>query len=116
MCYVIIYFRLLVRFRYDAATSITNLGVKFGAELDDVVGLLEVAKELDLNVLGASFHVGSGCSEPPVFSRAIEAARSVFDVAKNLGFNFSLLDIGGGFPGNTGTSIQEVCDYEKNVK
>ncbi|XP_013395990.1 ornithine decarboxylase, partial [Lingula anatina] len=46
-----------------------------------------------------SFHVGSGCLEAEAFKKAISAARKVFDQAKVIGYNFNLLDIGGGFPG-----------------
>ena len=38
------------------------------------------------------------------------SARAVFDMAKNAGFHFNLLDIGGGFPGQASTkpSFEEV--------
>jgi diaminopimelate decarboxylase len=81
-----------------------------------VSGLLDVAKQLELNVVGVSFHVGSGCSDPSVFERAIAAARSVFDIATNFGFTFCLLDIGGGFPGSSGTSINKVCFLREILK
>jgi ornithine decarboxylase len=97
-----------VRIRCEAAKAQCPLGMKFGVELVDAEKLIAVARDLGLNVVGVSFHVGSGCSDPPVFARAIATARSLFETAKNLGYDFSLLDIGGGFPGNTGTSIDEV--------
>lgn len=51
-------------------------------------------------MVGICFHVGSGCMDPPVFQRAIETCRELFDYAASIGFVFSLLDIGGGFPGH----------------
>ncbi|KAF4519794.1 hypothetical protein B566_EDAN009046 [Ephemera danica] len=101
--------RLVIRIRCEAAKAQCPLGMKFGVELSDAEKLLTVARDLELNVVGVSFHVGSGCSDPPVFSRAIAASRSLFDTAKALGFDFDLLDIGGGFPGNVGTSIDEIA-------
>lgn len=66
------------------------------------------AKIKYFQLIGVSFHVGSGCGDPPVFRRAISAARTLFDYAKTLGYRFDLLDIGGGYPGNSGTSINAV--------
>lgn len=59
-------------------------------------------------MIGISFHVGSGCRDPPVYAKAIKVARKLFDLAENVGYHFKLLDIGGGFPGDTGTDIKEV--------
>jgi ornithine decarboxylase len=61
--------------------------------------LLETAKELQLNLVGVSFHVGSGATNPVAFSLAIKAARGAFDKATALGFAPHVLDIGGGFSG-----------------
>lgn len=44
-----------------------------------------------------SFHVGSGCYDENAYVDAINRARFVFDQATELGFNFHLLDVGGGF-------------------
>ncbi|KAF4523172.1 hypothetical protein B566_EDAN002430 [Ephemera danica] len=102
--------RLILRFRHDAAKSVSKLGLKFGAELNEVDALLDIARELGMNIVGVSFHVGSGCEDPQVFSSAIAVARNIFDRAENFGFNFDLLDIGGGFPGHKGSSIDEFAD------
>jgi ornithine decarboxylase len=37
------------------------------------------------------------------FVDAIQNARTIMNYGNKLGFNMHLLDIGGGFPGNTGT-------------
>lgn len=59
-------------------------------------------------MIGISFHVGSGCQDTPIYGKAIKIARKLFDLAANVGYNFKLLDIGGGFPGDTDTDIMEV--------
>lgn len=59
-------------------------------------------------MIGISFHVGSGCMDTTAYAKAILAARKLFDFAACVGFDFTLLDIGGGFPGDTGTDIKEV--------
>ncbi|CAG0919795.1 unnamed protein product [Notodromas monacha] len=96
--------RLVVRIRADADEAQCPLGIKFGADIQVVPHLLAVAANLGLNVVGVSFHVGSGCSDLAAFPRAIEASRAIFDLASQMGFNFSLLDIGGGFPGGERSS------------
>ena len=57
-----------------------------------------------------SFHVGSGCISAAAYLLAVTSARNVFDLAATLGFQFDLLDIGGGFPGlkNSTVSFSEV--------
>lgn len=87
------------------------LGMKFGIHPNKAAYLLKKAQELDLNVVGVSFHVGSGCYDPKAWSLGVVSAANIFQLAKDLGFNFSLLDIGGGFPGfkNDEISFEEIC-------
>lgn len=99
---------MVIRIRCDAEKAQCQLGMKFGVLVEEAPALLKAAKQLDLNVVGVSFHVGSGCMDPPVFDRAIMSSKWLFEIGQQIGFNMHLLDIGGGFPGNTGTSIKEV--------
>lgn len=103
--------RLVIRIRCEALFAQCPLGMKFGCHpTTEAPQLLQLARALDLNVVGISFHVGSGCGEPAVFGRAIAAARALTDYAAyELGYSFSLLDIGGGYPGDTGTSIDKIA-------
>eukprot|EP00126_Sphaerothecum_destruens_P012867 Sdes_comp22020_c0_seq1m20558 len=91
---------MVLRILPDDSRSVCRLGCKFGASLASVPALLSVAKELKINVTGISFHVGSGCFDAVAFYDAICLAREAFDIGKGLGFQFTLLDIGGGFPGH----------------
>ena len=63
-----------------------------------------------------SFHVGSGCKDASVYAETIYLASRVFEIASHLGFKMTLLDIGGGFPGdNEATlSFEKVCLKENN--
>jgi len=61
--------------------------------------LLETAKSLGMEVVGVSFHVGSGCMDPLAYDDAVRRAKEVFEEGKALGYHFHLLDVGGGFPG-----------------
>lgn len=58
--------------------------------------------------MGISFHVGSGCRDYPIYHKAIGICKDLFDEAESLGFNMSLLDIGGGFPGDNDKNIDDV--------
>jgi len=81
------------------------LGMKFGCQAKQVPRLLQVAKEIGVDVVGVSFHVGSGCYDAEAYARAVSMARTVFDMAREQGFHFDLLDIGGGFPGQTSAKL-----------
>lgn len=89
--------KLILRILADDSKSICRFGVKFGALLEIVPTLLSKAKELKLDVVGVSFHVGSGCYDPTVYADAIRRARVAFDMGKLAGYDFDLLDVGGGF-------------------
>lgn len=91
---------LYLRILTDDSSSLCRLSLKFGASLDCAQGLLELAKELELNVVGVSFHVGSGASDPECFLKAVQDSRTVFDQAASLGYTLSTLDVGGGFTGD----------------
>ena len=100
----------ILRILTDDSMSLCQLGLKFGAPLHTVPHLLQTAKDLDLNVIGVSFHVGSGCSDANAFGSAVLLARTVFDQAAEMGFKFTLLDVGGGFPG---ADVQSGITFEK---
>ncbi|XP_067005986.1 ornithine decarboxylase 1 [Anabrus simplex] len=103
--------KLVIRIRCDASVAQCQLGMKFGCDpVVEAPHLIHVAHLLGLDVVGVSFHVGSGCGDPPVFRRAIAAARNLFDFGATLGYQFHLLDLGGGYPGNKGTSIDKIAE------
>ena len=89
--------KLIIRIHTDDTKALCRLNLKFGASLVAVPSLLAKAKELDLNVIGVSFHVGSGCFDSSAFTDAIRRSRTVFDMGREAGYEFSMLDIGGGF-------------------
>lgn len=89
---------LLIRISVEEFGSVCSFKEKFGASPKDAEKLLQVAKSLDMNVIGVSFHVGSGCKNPNAYYHAIKNCRELFDYAKtNLDYEFFFLDLGGGF-------------------
>lgn len=91
--------KLFLRIATDDTTAQCRLSTKFGAHLSAIPELLQTVKDLRLNLVGVSFHVGSGASDFSSLYKATRDARWVFDIAVN---EFSLpplktLDVGGGF-------------------
>ncbi|RWS08554.1 ornithine decarboxylase 2-like protein, partial [Dinothrombium tinctorium] len=93
--------RLVIRIKVDDSHSKYHLGRKFGIDVKKAPYLLELAQHLGLNVVGVSFHVGSGCESCEPYVEAIQDAKHIFEVAKDFGIEMTLLDIGGGFPGTS---------------
>lgn len=103
--------QLVLRIRCDAEVVQCPLGMKFGCDpVNEAPKLLHTARAMGLNVVGISFHVGSGCGDPPVFREAIYLAHILFKLGNSLGFNMHLLDLGGGFPGNLDQSIDIIAE------
>lgn len=100
--------KLVLRILTDDSKSLCRLGLKFGAPLASCPGLLSLARQLGLNVIGVSFHVGSGCKDPMQFADAVWRAKRVFDMAQVEGYDFKFLDIGGGFERETFGAMSQV--------
>lgn len=91
--------KLLLQLTTEAHAAETSM--PFGFSLKSCRHLLEKAKELEVQVVGAAFHIPSCCQDPQqAYSRALSDARCVFDMGLDLGFNMHILDIGGGFTGS----------------
>lgn len=92
--------QLVLRILPDDSHSMSPFGSKFGARKEDIPALLDRCKSAGANLVGVSFHVGSGCQDPHAFADAVMLAYSVFVDAAARGFHLTLLDIGGGWPGH----------------
>jgi diaminopimelate decarboxylase len=93
---------LIMRIITDDRGSQCRLSSKFGAPRHKWRSLLAAAKRYGLNVAGVSFHVGSGCRDATRYELALKDAREIFDIAeREYGMHMKILDIGGGFPGET---------------
>lgn len=88
---------LFLRIVTDDSSSLCKLSIKFGASPAYAKELLQLAKQLDLNVVSVSFHIGSGGTCPSAFLKAVQDSRTVFDNAAEFGYHLKALDIGGGF-------------------
>ncbi|KAF5304672.1 hypothetical protein FQA39_LY09449 [Lamprigera yunnana] len=103
--------RIIIRIKYDGK-AMCKFGVKFGCDpYTEAEKLLQVAFNLNMNVVGVSFHTGSELSTPSTLYDAIKAAHHVFQCGLNLGFDLNVLDIGGGYPGEHGYLLLPYSNY-----
>lgn len=96
---------ILIRIQTDDSKSKCKFNCKFGVELDHVKEILEMGKTLNLNIVGVSFHVGSGCEDAQVYWTALSDCKKVFEIADSLQIKMNLIDIGGGFPGTDDAKV-----------
>lgn len=85
---------LLVRIRVSSDHSKLSLAAKFGAEPDEMKGLLMAARQAS-DALGICFHVGSQAMTPAAYAEAMERVRAAIVEAA---VTVDIVDVGGGFP------------------
>lgn len=87
--------QLILRIITDDRGSRCRFSTKFGAPRYKWRPLLAAAKKYGLQVVGVSFHVGSGCRDATKYELALKDAREIFDMAeKEFGMKMNFLDIG----------------------
>ncbi|RLN10181.1 hypothetical protein BBJ28_00007239 [Nothophytophthora sp. Chile5] len=91
---------LVLRIQVDDSKARHQFGPKFGVAMAEVPAMLETAQRLKLNVVGVCFHVGVGVLEASAFVDAIVRAKQAFAMGLEAGYQFTLLNIGGGFAGD----------------
>lgn len=89
---------IFIRLRVRNPEALIDLNKKFGAEIEEVLPLLLLAREKGLDPAGLAFHVGSQSTQAAPYLGALKACRDIFDAAAKEGIHLRLLDIGGGFP------------------
>ncbi|KAG5509828.1 hypothetical protein JKF63_07473 [Porcisia hertigi] len=99
--------RAIIRIKTNDKNAQCAFSTKFGVALEEVVTILQAARRFNVDLYGVSFHVGSGNSDTSAYVSAIHDAAYVFEQAAEYGFNCTLLDIGGGYPG---TALDEGDD------
>lgn len=112
---------LLLRITTDDSESMCAFSHKFGCPVSEAEPLLKTAQKLELNVVGVSFHVGSGCGDASAYTKALADTTTVFQLGENLGMKpMTIVDIGGGFPGDDtiyGTDrLPDFCELAKTIR
>lgn len=99
---------VLLRIKVDNPRALVDLNKKFGASPDEAMDLLRKARDRGLDAAGLCFHVGSQSTSSEAYLTALQICRELFNQAAAEGFQFRLLDIGGGFPIPNGTQKIDV--------
>ena len=81
------------------------LGNKFGAHPREWPAIMARMVETGVPMAGVSFHVGSGACTPAAFESAVAAAHACIDMARSLGLDPTIIDVGGGFVPESFTKI-----------
>jgi len=91
------------------------LSRKFGAELEEALGLLSLAREKGLDPIGITFHVGSQCTNLYNWNIALDKAKILWDRALVQGIALRILNIGGGYPINYTRAVLGIETIEENI-
>ena len=100
--------RILIRILPDEQEGDTqaSLSCKFGAPLKTLPALVQAAQQGNVTVVGVSFHVGSHCHSAIPYQNTLKLSRVWWNsLEKELQCPLSVLDIGGGYPGESGTDF-----------
>ncbi|MFZ7092027.1 type III PLP-dependent enzyme [Primorskyibacter sp. 2E233] len=106
-----VYIRVIVE-NCEADWPLTR---KFGCTRDKVLGLIDLAKSLDLYPVGLSFHVGSQTRRAAMWAPVLDQVAAIWKAAQDAGHELTLLNIGGGFPAFHGQSIDAPANYAAEV-
>jgi len=68
----------------SGTNAMYNLSEKFGALMSEVPEILQKAKDLQMNVKGVSFHVGSGGVVFEAYKNSLYDVKKVFEIASDL--------------------------------
>lgn len=106
-----VYIRLIV----EVSEADWPLSRKFGCDRAMAMRLLGLARELGLDPVGFSFHVGSQTRKAEMWASTLDEMASIWHDAQEAGFGLTLLNIGGGFPAFHGEAIEAPTDYAARV-
>jgi ornithine decarboxylase len=103
--------QIILRICVDDTNSKCKFNSKFGCPLCNIPKIFERINSLQMNLVGFSFHVGSGCSDATSYYNAIKDCAMSYKLSKDYGFNISIIDIGGGFPGvDKNIKFADICE------
>jgi ornithine decarboxylase len=85
---------IIVRLAVDDRQSRSPFSIKFGAQEEEWLKIMNAIKARGLTFGGLSFHVGSASSDPDSFVKAIRQCRRF---QQRIGCDLDVVDIGGGF-------------------
>jgi ornithine decarboxylase len=99
---------IYVRLNVEDSHSLFPLSRKFGTSADEALRLLRMAPECGLRPYGLTFHVGSQCTDPSMYARAIERCGLVMRRLEAFGTRIEMLNIGGGMPATYSEPVPDI--------
>lgn len=104
-----------LRIRVSDRGSSFPLSKKFGADTTHAVALFGTAKDLGLNPIGLTFHVGSQSENLIVWEWALEKCGEVIRRLTESGFRVTMINIGGGFPARYAEGVPPIKKVAKVI-
>lgn len=106
-----VYIRVLV----ENSQADWPLSRKFGCGPDMALELLHMARDMGLEPVGLSFHVGSQTRRAGMWAPVLDQVAEIWHAARAQGLPLSTLNIGGGFPAFYGDVIEAPTAYAAQV-
>lgn len=107
-----VYVRLVV----SNEGSLWPLTNKFGVDYIEASRLIQLAAELGLKPVGATFHVGSQCLNPVNWGAALRVAAEVFRHSAKNGIQLSMINMGGGLPAmDSASNCPEIAEIKQVI-
>lgn len=107
--------KILIRIKVNDSKSVCKFNSKFGVDLAEMENLLKLAKASELDIVGISFHVGSNCLDHTIYYEAIHNVKDAFELGTKYDYQFTTIDIGGGFPGDISSKAFELIAEQINI-
>jgi ornithine decarboxylase len=98
-----------VRLDVEDSHSLFPLSRKFGTSAEEALRLLLLAPEYGLRPYGLTFHVGSQCTDPSMYSRAIDQCGLVMRRLELHGTRIEMLNVGGGMPATYAEPVPDIA-------
>ncbi len=106
---------VLIRVKVNDKESLMPFSSKFGSDYEETIDILKLAKKNNMNISGFSFHVGSGCYNPYQYYEAVKMIHDIILKTKELNHNHKIIDIGGGFNGDSDNAFIEQANNINNA-
>jgi ornithine decarboxylase len=107
--------QVFCRILVDCLGADWPLSKKFGCTPRLGLDLLTRARELGLDPVGVSFHVGSQQTDPSAWEPVIGQVAEMFRTLSGRGIDLRLINIGGGFPSRYRTEVPPLEAYGQAI-
>ena len=95
------------------STNIEDPATELGCTFEDACEILQKAADMQANICGISFNIGSSCRDPTVYYSAIQTCSELFTIGKSYGLQMNVVNVGGGF---SNASLNKYSDFASFVE